>query len=123
MVQGQGGVWATIAAQPLFHPPTDVYETGDSLIVRVEIAGMRDEDFRIALVDSALVIAGIRRDTLAKRGLQQMEINWGPFQTEVTIGMPIRDGEIEARYENGFLIVELPKAPPRRIPIQNRDEE
>ncbi|MCW5883252.1 MAG: Hsp20/alpha crystallin family protein, partial [Anaerolineae bacterium] len=94
-----------------------------SLIVRVEIAGMRDEDFRIALVDSALVIAGIRRDTLAKRGLQQMEINWGPFQTEVTIGMPIRDGEIEARYENGFLIVELPKAHPRRIPIQNRDEE
>jgi len=123
IAQGQGGGWAAIAAQPLFHPPTDVYETSESLIVRVEIAGMREEDFRIALVNNALVVAGIRRDTLPKRGLHQMEISWGPFQTEVTIGMPIRDGEIEARYETGFLVVELPKAPRRRIPIQNRDEE
>ncbi len=123
MAQSQGSVWAAISAQPLFHPPTDVYETDESLIVKVEIAGMREEDFRIALVDNALVVAGIRRDTFAKRGLHQMEISWGPFQTEATIGMPIRDGEIEARYENGFLVVELPKVHRRRIPIQNRDEE
>lgn len=123
MAQGPGGVWTAIAAQPLFHPPTDVYETDDSLIVKVEIAGMREEDFRIALVDNALVVAGIRRDTLPKRSLHQMEISWGPFQTEVAIAMPVREDEIEARYEHGFLIVELPKAQRRRIPIQSRDEE
>ena len=32
----------------VWHPPTDVYETEDDFIVKVEIAGMRDEDFTVA---------------------------------------------------------------------------
>lgn len=118
-----GGAWAAIASQPIFHPPTDVYETDEGLIVKIEIAGMREDDFRIALVEGTLVVAGVRRDTLPKRGVHQMEISWGPFQTEVAVHMPVRESEIEARYEMGFLVIELPKAQRRRIPIHSRDEE
>lgn len=120
---GFGGVWAALYGPNVFRPATDVFDTDEALWVRVEIAGVREEDFRVALVDGTLIIAGVRRDTTPKRGYHQMEISWGPFQTEVQVGFPVREDEIEAHYEDGFLIVRLPKAHRRHIPVQNRDEE
>jgi len=117
------GPWVALYGQSVFRPPTDVYETDDAMWVRVEIAGTREEDFRVALIEGTLVVAGVRRDTSVKRGYHQMEISWGPFQTEVQINMPVREDDIEAQYDNGFLTIQLPKARRRRIPVQNRDEE
>ena len=115
--------WSALYGQSVFRPPTDVYETDDALIVLVEIAGMREEDFRVALADGALVVAGVRRDTAPKRGYHRMEIAWGPFQTEVAVPIPVREDAIEAEYENGFLTITLPKAGRRRIPVQVPPEE
>jgi HSP20 family molecular chaperone IbpA len=117
------GPWAALYGQSLYRPPTDVYETDEAVWVRVEIAGMREEDFRVALIEGTLVVAGVRRDTSPKRGYHQMEIGWGPFQTEVQLNLPVREDDIEAQYDNGFLTIQLPKARRRRIPVQNRDEE
>lgn len=117
------GPWAALYGQSVFRPPTDVYETDESLWVRVEIAGMREDDFRVALIDGTLVVAGVRRDTTPKRGFHQMEISWGPFQTEIQLNSAVREDAIEAQYESGFLTIELPKARRRRIPVQHRDEE
>lgn len=121
-VSRQGG-WPSRYGQSVFHPPTDVYETEDSLWIKVEVAGMNIDDFRIALIEGALIIAGVRRDTTPKRGYHQMEIGWGPFQTEVSINIPIQAEDITAQYADGFLTVEIPKARRRHIPIQDRDEE
>ncbi|HAX69692.1 MAG TPA: hypothetical protein DCY14_08810, partial [Anaerolineae bacterium] len=44
----------------VWRPPTDVYETGDALIVRMEIAGMRDEDFEVSVENYTLYILGSR---------------------------------------------------------------
>lgn len=119
----RGTPWAAVYGQTVFHPPTDVYETEDALVVKVEIAGMQEDDFRIALVEQTLIVAGVRRDTAAKRGYHQMEIGWGPFQTEVGVNMTVRDDEIEAHYDHGFLTIQLPKARSRRIPVHEISEE
>lgn len=115
--------WSALYGQSVFRPPTDVYETDDALIVQVEIAGMREEDFRVALTDGTLLVAGVRRDTAPKRGYHRMEIAWGPFQTEIAVPLPIREDAIEAQYEDGFLTITLPKAGRRRIPVQVPPEE
>lgn len=120
---GLQGPWTALYGQSSFRPPTDVYETEETLCIRVEIAGMKTEDFRVAFIEGALVIAGVRRDPTTKQGYHQMEIGWGPFQTEVTINIPVRADAIEATYSDGFLTVELPKARRRHIPVINRDEE
>ena len=44
--------------QHVWHPPTDVYEREDSIVVRVEIAGMKEEDFIIQLDQYLLTILG-----------------------------------------------------------------
>lgn len=104
-----------------FRPPTDVYETENHIEVRVEIAGMRPEDFQISLIDQNLVVTGARRDASikAKRAYQQMEICWGEFRTDVFLAWPVDEDGVEASYQDGFLIIALPKATAekRRIPI------
>jgi HSP20 family protein len=99
----------------LWHPPTDVYETDEYLVVQVEIAGMDEEQLNILLADRTLIIRGVREDPTAKLAYQQFEITYGPFQTEVYLSHPVEEDDVEALYKDGFLKVILPKAKARRV--------
>ena len=102
----------------IWRPPTDVYETDDEFVVKVEIAGMQQEDFQISFNDHTLTITGQRRDPVGKLVYQNMEISYGDFRTDVRIGWPLEQSEIEATYEQGFLFVKLPKVRQRRVPVR-----
>jgi len=107
-----------IASRPhIWRPPTDVYETEDRFIVRVEIAGMREEDFSIQLIERSLQIRGVRQDVSERRSYHQMEIPFGEFSTEIDLLVPIAADNIEAVYRDGFLRVILPKARPHQIKV------
>ena len=107
-----------IAVRPhAWRPPTDVYETEDVIMVRVEIAGMRETDFSIQLVDRSLVIRGVRQDIPERRSYHQMEIPFGEFSTEIDLLVPVVPELIEAVYRDGFLRVMLPKARPQQIKV------
>lgn len=112
-----GRHWVSMRQHKIWRPPTDVYETDDCIVVKVEIAGMEKEDFSIALDAQQLAVSGVRRDPAAKLGYQQMEILYGQFETDVHLPRAIDEDNIEAVYENGFLSIRLPKAKPHRVPI------
>ena len=48
-------------ASAKWKPPTDIFETDDALVVYMDIAGMRSEDFNVEYVDGILTIAGERQ--------------------------------------------------------------
>lgn len=96
-------------------PPTDVYETEQAIVVRVEIAGMREEDFEVAVENNVLLIAGSRPDKLERRAYHQMEIRFGRFVTAVGLNAPIDVDASKAEYADGFLTVTLPKEGPKVI--------
>jgi len=64
-----------------FHPPMDIYETGDSLVIVMEIAGVRGEDIQVLFEKSLLAISGTRTEfsPSPKTQLHQMEIDYGYF--------------------------------------------
>lgn len=113
-----GPHWRFIARPYIWRPPTDVYETEEAIIVRVEIAGMHAEDFSISLIERSLVIRGIRRDLTERRAYHQMEIPFGEFITEVELTYPIVIRETEATYQDGFLRIVLPKVHPQHIKVE-----
>lgn len=90
-------------------PPTDVYETESNLVIKVEVAGMREDDFEVAVEDQFLTIRGQRPDTNERRAYHQMEIGFGKF--EVTVGLPqgIDTEGAAAEYKDGFLMIIFPK--------------
>ena len=101
--------WLVTQRRQLWRPPTDVYETDDAIVVKVEIAGMDKDDFDISLVDHTLIISGQRQDPADKLAYQQMEISYGEFRTEVYLSWPLDVEKVQANYEAGFLYVILPK--------------
>ena len=100
-----------------WRPPTDMYETDDAIVIRVEIAGMREQDFNIALEDRTLTIRGVRSDPSERRAFYQMEIPFGEFSTEVDLPAPTVNEGVEAVYREGFLQITLPKARPHHIQV------
>ena len=100
-----------------WHPPTDVYETETSVVVRVEVGGLEKEDFEIRLDGHSLTISGERRDLAAKLAYHQLEIRYGPFLAAVRLSQPVDEIGIEATYRHGILRVILPKAQAHRVPV------
>ena len=109
--------WLGPHSYKVWRPPTDVYETDESVVVKVEIAGLKEGEFEVSLTSRILTIFGSRRESASKLSYQQMEIRYGRFLTEVRLPCAVESGQTEAVYEDGFLRVTLPKAPRRRVSI------
>jgi HSP20 family protein len=111
------GRWVVVRHAHAWRPPTDVYETDESVVIRVEVAGMKETDFSISLVDRVLIITGVRQDPSPKVAYHQMEIRYGDFRTEVFLHWAVEQDSITATYSNGFLQVTLPKLGARRVRV------
>ncbi|GAC1376058.1 MAG: Hsp20/alpha crystallin family protein [Ktedonobacteraceae bacterium] len=107
-----------------WRPLADILESPELIRVKIELAGMQEEDIEVTLYEDALVISGERHDEPEyQEGLsyQEAQIRYGPFRVEVFIPTPIARDVVSARYENGMLSVDLPKLPAtkaERVPIQ-----
>ncbi len=94
----------------VWSPPTDVYETEEKYVIKVEIAGMRDDDFEVAFENGVLMIAGYRSDLNERRAYHQMEIRFGRFEIAVEIPVSVDMEKATAEYRDGFLTIVLPKS-------------
>jgi HSP20 family protein len=124
---GEGAQRPLRAPRAGFEPPTDVYETPDRLVVRMEIAGLRPEELEVSLsVDGQLLtISGRREDPGAgiPRKYYTLEIECGEFARQIPVRAAVERAAVSASYADGFLEVVLPKAAPpaphsRRVPIE-----
>lgn len=98
----------------LWRPPTDIYETEDNFIIKVEIAGMREEDIEVAVENNLLLISGNRLDVPEQKAYyHQMEIQSGKFEIAAEIPVPVDVEQAGAVYKDGFLTVILPKSIPQ----------
>jgi HSP20 family protein len=112
--------WRIISRPHAWRPPTDVYETDCAIIVRVEVAGMRETDFTISLVGRNLTVRGNRQDTSERRAYHQMEIPFGEFSTEFELPYMINSNKVEAIYHDGFLLITLPISQPQHIKVEDK---
>lgn len=92
-----------------WRPPTDLFETEKSFVIKVEVAGMRDEDFEVAFENNILMIRGHRPDLNEKRAYHQMEIRFGEFEIAAEIPVMVDIEKAIAEYKDGFLVIILPK--------------
>lgn len=117
------GRWVVVRHAHAWRPPTDVYETDENVVVRVEVAGMKETDLSVSLVDRMLVITGVRHDPSPKVAYHQMEIRYGDFRTEVFLHWTVEQEDIVATYTDGFLQVTLPKVGARRVRVVQVNDE
>ncbi len=111
-----------IALQPhAWHPPTDLFETGQEYTIRIEIAGMHEDGFSISYMDDAITIIGRRPPFNPKCAYHRMEIPYGEFTASVQVPEDADPGMASAEYDNGFLTITIPKSKAVDIKI-NKNE-
>jgi HSP20 family protein len=95
-----------------WHPPTDVYETEEAIVVKMAISGVRSEDVSVTITGNTLTISGKRLDPSNHKKLcfYLMEIRYGYFERSVVLPKNIDASKIEASYKDGFLEITVPKA-------------
>jgi HSP20 family protein len=108
---------------PGVFPALNLSETPEALVVRAELPGMRPENFEVTVEDNTLTLAGERGPFAEEEGVSyhRREREWGMFRR--SFGLPVRvdAGSANARYRDGILTIELPKAPearPRQITVK-----
>jgi HSP20 family molecular chaperone IbpA len=113
-----GGSPVVFVMREVWHPPTDVYETEDAFSVRVEIAGMDEQDLKVTLSGDELTVCGHRGNDMAGyTAVHRLEMHYGDFETHVLLPMRVTEDRIEAAYRDGVLQILLPKEPAHHIPV------
>lgn len=109
-IQGSG-VW---------HPPIDCFETDTEVVIVMEIAGMNQQDFSIALNGNILTIHGDRNEKIdpSRLAFHHMEINYGRFERNLHLPEGLDKNSIKAVYKDGLLEIRVKKQASRAKPPQ-----
>jgi HSP20 family protein len=102
--------------------PTDVSEDANALQITMELPGVRSEDVRLSLENNILTIRGEKRQELDENNerVHRFERVYGVFERTFALPSTVDPDRIEARFENGVLVVRIPKAErarPREIQV------
>ncbi len=91
--------------------PVDIKDTPAAILVKAELPGISKEDVKISFSDNLLTIKGERKKEEKEEGADflRVERSYGTFSRSFTVDVPVKAGEIKARYDNGVLEITLPK--------------
>ena len=92
-------------------PNTDVYVADESLVIKVELAGMRKVDLELTVERNRLTITGHRPDGCRppKCKFLVLEISYGSFQSVIELPPGYDLSQAKAAYQNGFLRIDVPQ--------------
>ena len=94
-----------------FRPHVDCFRTDDALTILVELPGVDPDKVDLVVAEGTLYLSGNRaRPTGVGQVYQQMEIDYGPFRRQVSLGADVDVARARATYEHGVLTIVLPLA-------------
>lgn len=98
-------------------PPVDLCETGEAIVLRIELPGVAAEQIKIGLCNSKIRLWGEKKRRPARRRIVSYlcsERSYGKFSRVVHLRWPISVRDATAELENGILFIRLPKIEDRR---------
>lgn len=92
--------------------PIDLYETGNEVVVKAVLPGIKPEEVDISVQGDALTIKGeTRHDEETKEGnWYRREIRYGSFSRVIPLPVRVSSDKADAKFKDGMLTVTLPKA-------------
>ena len=97
-------------------PPIDIAESKTSVTVRVEFAGMEEDDFDVEFLGDQLVISGERKweEEKDENEYHRIESQYGTFRRVIGLppGLKKDVDSVVATYKKGILEIVIPKLEP-----------
>lgn len=109
-------------------PSVNIKETAKEYMLEVAAPGLERKDFNLEVTDHTLKISAEKEEkkdeTKENDGYSRKEYSYSSFSRSFTLPENVREGNIDAKYENGILTVHVPKAketsakPVQKIDVQ-----
>jgi HSP20 family protein len=100
---------ADAGAAMAWRPAADIYRTPQGWIVKMELAGVQQEDVNVVACGSELFISGVRRDRLVEEGWSHhsMEIAYSHFERVIELPCDLDRAGISIEIHEGLLLVRV----------------
>ena len=91
---------------------SDIVETDDEVLVRIEAPGLEEKDFSISVVSKQLVVRGEKRFEREDRHAHYhlLESAYGAFERRFPLPCAVDADHAKAKYRNGILTVRMPRS-------------
>lgn len=101
----------------------DVYQTDNDVVVKANIPGISPEDIDISVSGDTLTIQGETREEVETDEAQYLlrERRYASFARSITLPSSVEADKASADFENGVLVLTLPKVEevkPKRIAVK-----
>jgi len=103
--------WGKDAQNTLSVPAANIHETTDAYHVELNAPGRNKEDFSINVDNGLLTISYQKKETEEKKDYKTIrkEFGYRSFKRSFSLDEKINAAGIQAKYENGVLLILLPK--------------
>ena len=99
-----------------FFPPADVVETGDRILLKVEVPGVSIDDVEVEVEENTLILRGERKQRkLESEHYHRMESSYGTFQRVFKLSSVIDKSGVKAGIKDGVLEISVPKVKKSKI--------
>ena len=104
-------------------PRVDIFEDGEGVALRFELAGVEPKDVDIRFENGVLTIKGERKleKEDKKENYHRVELSYGAFNRSFSLPPTVDTDKIAAESRTGMLVVHLPKkaeARPKSIQVK-----
>lgn len=105
-----------------FTPSCEISESGNNLVMKVDLPGVTKDQVRVEVNQDQLTIHAERKEERKSEDKKKYlsEVFYGSYNRSFTLPGPVDEKQIEAKFENGVLTVTLPKTEAlksKQIPI------
>lgn len=94
-----------------FSPSANLEETESEYILKIDVPGMKKEDFKIEVDNNQLTVSGERKEEKEEKGRRRYlaECYYGSFMRSFTLPHAVSEKDVKAKYSEGVLSVHVPK--------------
>ena len=93
-------------------PPAEITETAEAFHLKLEVPGMEAKDLDIQATADSISVSGERK-SLSRTDAQikkRSEFRYGVFRRVIPLPTRIQNTKVSAKYQDGILHLNLPKA-------------
>jgi len=93
-----------------FAPSADVYRSDDILVLRLDLAGVIEDDVDISAGETFVIVRGEREYPVdeTRATYYSRELEYGFFERKIELPVRVDPARMTAEYTDGLLVVRLP---------------
>lgn len=117
-------LWPSLSTEAAGTPAANIHETPSAYVLEIVAPGRNKEDFKINLEQDLLTVSYEKKEETKSEDEKTIrrEFHYSGFKRSFTLDDKVDVSNIQAKYENGILKIELPKKPeiqqqPKQIAI------